>query len=315
MSLSTPVGFLIFNRPDLTEKVFEAIAQAQPKKLFVIADGPRFPEEAEKCEKARSVIKNLNWDCEISTNFSDKNLGCGLRESSGFDWVFSQVEEAIFLEDDTLPSPSFFHFCQKLLEYYRKDNRIMHINGDNSLAQRRNKYSYYFSKYMHGWGWASWRRAWKYYDYNMKTWPDFKNAGLLDQICDDPYEKIYWSNIFDQMYQNPQNINTWDYQWLYACWAQNGLVIAPNVNLVSNLGFNRSDATHTPGNDPRSMLPITDVWDIKHPPFVVRDKIADLNTFDFVFNGKYLKERDTIQGRIRNRLSSIKRRIASKIDN
>lgn len=311
MSLSTPVGFLIFNRPDLTEIVFEAIAKAQPKKLFVIADGPRSPEEAEKCEKARLVIERVDWDCEVLTNFSEKNLGCGRREASGFDWVFSQVEEAIFLEDDTLPAPSFFNFCQTLLERYRHDERIMHINGDNSLSQKRNEHSYYFSKYMHGWGWASWRRAWQHYDYNMKTWPEFKRAGLLELVCDDPYEQRYWTNIFDQMYEDPQVIDTWDYQWIYACWSQNGLAIAPNGNLISNLGFNRADAAHTLGDDPRSGLATTDIWEISHPPFVVRHREADNYTFDYIFKGKEMKQMDTLSAKIRQRLSSAKRRVGS----
>ena len=112
MSLTTPVGFIIFNRPDLTEQTFQAIAKAKPKTLLVAADGPRSnrPGEAEKCEQTRAVIQKVDWDCEVLTDFSEVNLGCGRRESSAFDWIFSQVEEAILLEDDTFPSPSFFSF-------------------------------------------------------------------------------------------------------------------------------------------------------------------------------------------------------------
>ena len=299
MSLSTPVGFLIFNRPDLTEQVFAAIAQAKPKKLFVIADGPRSPEEAEKCEKARSVIQKVDWDCELLTDFSDTNLGCGRREASGFDWVFSQVEEAIFLEDDTLPNPSFFNFCQTMLERYRDDERIMHINGDNSCNQNRTEYSYYISKYMHGWGWASWRRAWHHYDYYMKTWPEFKRAGLLKFICEDPYEQKYWTDIFDQMHADPQVIDTWDYQWTYACWSQNGSVITPNTNLVSNLGFNREDAAHTVGDSPLSRLAITDIAQVTHPPFIVKHQDADAYTFNHVFGGQGMRDADTFPAKLR----------------
>jgi hypothetical protein len=131
MSLSTPVAFLIFNRPDLTQIVFEAIAKVKPKQLFVVADGPRFAAEAKKCEQARAAIDRVDWECEVFTNFSDTNLGCGQRVASGIGWVFSEVEEAIFLEDDCLPVESFFSFCQALLEHYRHDERIMTINGNN----------------------------------------------------------------------------------------------------------------------------------------------------------------------------------------
>jgi hypothetical protein len=308
VTFSTPVGFLIFNRPDLTEIIFKAIAQVKPKELFVIADGPRFPEEAEMCEKARAVIEQVDWDCDVFTNFSDTNLGCGRREASGFDWVFSQVEEAIFLEDDTLPAPSFFTFCQILLERYRDDERIIHINGDNFQSQNRNEYSYYFSKYMHGWGWAGWRRAWQYYDYSMKTWPEFKRTGLLELVCEDKYEQRYWTDIFDQMYADPQVVDTWDYQWMYACWSQNGLVVAPNRNLISNLGFNRADAAHAIDDGPLARLPTTDIWEVSHPPFIVKDREADNYTFNCIFGGKEMREQDTLRGRIRSVRKRIKLR-------
>jgi hypothetical protein len=309
MSLSTPVGFLIFNRPDLTEQVFAAIAQAKPKQLFLIADGPRFPEEAEKCDKARSILKKVDWDCEVLTNFSDTNLGCGRREATGFDWVFSQVEEAIFLEDDTLPNPSFFNFCQTMLERYRDDNRIMHITGNNFQNQNRNEYSYYFSKYMHAWGWASWRRAWQHYDYYMKTWSEFKRAGLLKYVCEDPYEQKYWTDILEQMYADPQVIDTWDYQWLYGCWSQNGLVITPNKNLVSNLGFNRQDAAHTVGDSPLSRLATTDLWEVTHPPFIVRHQEADAYTFDHVLGGQAMRYANTLPAKLRQYVDKVKRKM------
>lgn len=276
--LNTPVVFIIFNRPDLTQIVFNAIRQAQPKRLLIVADGPRFPEEAQKCEQTRCIINQVDWDCQVLTNFSDTNLGCRKRVSSGLDWVFSEVEQAIILEDDCLPSQSFFYFCQELLDYYKNDTRIMHISGDNfQKEQKRTNYSYYFSKYNHNWGWASWRRAWKYYDLEMKTWTEFKEANVIKNICDSIDEQKYWLNIFEQNYKG--TINTWDYQWTYACWSQGGLSILPNYNLVSNIGF-RSDATHTLKESPFAQLPTKDIWEIKHPPFVIRDKLCDYYTFE-----------------------------------
>ena len=313
MSLATPVGFLIFNRPDLTEQVFAAIAQAQPKRLFVIADGAR-PDrvgEAERCEQARSIIQKIDWNCELLTNFSDINLGCGRREATGFDWVFSHVEEAIFLEDDTLPHPSFFSFCEALLDRYRDDKRIMHINGDNSINQHHTHYSYYYSKYMHGWGWASWRRAWQHYDYTMKQWPRFKESGLLEFICTDPYELKYWVSIFDQMHEDPQVIDTWDYQWMFAIWSQRGLVIEPNENLISNLGFNRDDAAHTKSESFRSKLPAGDLSDLSHPLFMVEDRNADRNTFDYVFGGAKMRQQNTFKFCMRKKWASLKKWLVS----
>jgi hypothetical protein len=313
MTLSTPVIFIIFNRPDLTAKVFEAIRKVQPQKLLIVADGARFdrPNEAEKCRESRAVIETLDWDCDVLKNYSDVNLGCGVRVATGLDWAFSQVEEAIVLEDDCLPAPSFFNFCEKMLEHYRDDERIMHISGDNSCNQNRTRDSYYYSKYGHIWGWATWRRAWQHYDYRMKSWTAFKQAGLLGLICEDSYEQKYWTNIFDQMYENPQVINTWDFQWLYTCWAQSGLAIAPNQNLVANLGFNQTSAAHTLGDDPRAGLATTDIWKIQHPLFMVRHREADIHTFDSIFGGEKLRQQDRLSARLRQHLSSAKYQLKS----
>lgn len=306
MSLSVPVVFIVFNRPDLTERVFEAIARAKPEKLLIIADGPRLPEEVERCQKARAVIEKIDWDCEVLKNYSEDKLGCGLRVSTGLDWVFSEVEEAIILEDDCLPAHSFFNFCQTLLEYYRNDERVMHISGDNfQFGQSRTDYSYYFSKYTHNWGWATWRRAWNYFDRDMSTWPEFKRAKMIELVCEERCEQEHFGTAFDRSHEGA--IDAWGYKWLYACWSQNGLSILPSFNLVSNIGFG-PDGTHTNIKEgPLAELPINDIWDIRHPPFVVRQVDADTHTFDYVFGGKRRRESDTLRAKIRRYSSVIKR--------
>jgi len=281
MSLRTPVALLIFNRPQPTARVFEAIAQAKPQQLLVVADGPRTPGEADLCRQTRSVIDQIDWDCELLTNYSEHNLGCRNRVASGLDWVFSETEEAIILEDDCIPSPSFFSFCEVLLERYRHDERIMHISGDNfQFGKQRTRHSYYFSKYNHIWGWASWRRAWKLYDVTMKTWPEYRDEGLLTAVCENPQERTYWTQAFDRVYNN--QIDTWDYQWTYTCWANHGLSVLPNVNLVTNVGFG-PDATHTKQAGIVSNLVQEDIWEIHHPPVVVRHAEADTYTFETIF--------------------------------
>jgi len=306
MSLSTPVAFTIFNRPDLTQIVFEAIARVEPKTLFVVADGPRFLEEEEKCAQTRGIIDRVDWKCDVFKNYSDRNLGCGRRVASGIEWVFSEVEEAIFLEDDTLPDLSFFPYCEALLDRYRHDERIMTINGNNFQSGRiKTDYSYHFSKYCSCWGWASWRRAWKHYDYEMKSWPVFKRDGMMKMICPDLIEQRFWTNLFDSMYENPGEIDTWDHQWKYACWSQNGLAIMPNVNLVANIGLGRTDASHTTGYNPLldELSKNQALREIKHPSFVVRHCDADNYIFDHIIGGKQLKEHDTLLGKFRRSLS------------
>jgi hypothetical protein len=292
--LSTPVAFFIFNRPEVTARVFSVIAQARPRRLLIAADGPRSPEEAEKCAAARAVVERVDWDCEVSRDYSEKNLGCAVRVSTAIAWTLSQAEEAIFIEDDTLPDPSFLAFAERLLERYRHDERVMHISGDNFQAgQRRGPYSYYFSRYAHGWGWATWRRAWKHYDFKMTSWPEFRDRGLLKAIVAHPEEQAHWTQVFDREHRNP---TSWDYQWYYAMWSQNGLSALPQVNLVTNIGYG-PEATHTREQNIASNVPLSSIGPLQHPPHVIADRAADSYTYDHVIRGTYRQEH-----RLRRRL-------------
>lgn len=290
---TTPVALLVFNRPHTTEQVFKEIRNAKPPMLLVIADGPRTDrkEEAEKCAAVRAIVEQVDWDCQVLKNYSDTNLGCRKRVSSGLDWVFSRVDEAIILEDDCVPHPTFFHFCQELLERYRADERVMTISGNNfQYGRRRTKYSYYFSRYAHLWGWATWRRAWNSYDVDMKMWQEIRDGSWLFDILGSTRPEIrdgqyqidikrsirtvqYWHSIFEHTYKG--RIDTWDYQLLFASWLQNGLHILPNINLVSNIGFGL-EATHTKVISHCANLPIIAMeYPLNHPPFVIRDSWAD----------------------------------------
>src|SRR5437588_5481397 len=234
----TPVVLMIFNRPKTTERVFAEIAKARPPKLLVVADGPRRnrPGENVLCEAARKVVERLDWECDVLTNYADENMGCQRRVSSGIDGAFDNVEDAVFLEDDCLPHPSFFRFCDEVLATYCSDERIMAVSGDNfQFGRKRWEYSYYFSRYIHVWGWASWRRAWKHYDVQMSRWPMIRDGGWLKDILTDQREIDFWTFVFDQTQQG--KTGTWDHQWVFASWLQSGLCVLPNINLVSNIGF------------------------------------------------------------------------------
>jgi hypothetical protein len=273
MKLTTPVAFIVFNRPHTTAKVFAAIRQAQPSQLLIIADGPRLDRagEAENCQQVRAICDRIDWECEVKRNYADVNLGCQKRVASGLDWVFTEVEEAIILEDDCLPHPTFFPFCQELLEKYRSDRRIMAISGDNfQFGLKRTNYSYYFSIYSDTWGWATWRRAWQYNDIDMKLFPTIQAGGWLEDIFNHNRRlKKYWHNIFEDCYAGKST--TWDYQWVFACMIQSGLTVIPNVNLISNIGFDET-ATHTTAPDNlANMATEALIFPLVHPPFVISD--------------------------------------------
>jgi len=279
-----PVIFLVFNRPEQTRRVFERIRDARPRELFVVADGPRegHPTDRERCAAVRAIINEVDWDCDLTCDFSTSNLGCGKRVSSGISAAFERFEEAIILEDDCLPDPSFFNFCEQLLQKYREDPRVMNISGNNFQAgQWRGDGSYYFSKYMHCWGWATWRNAWKYFELSMTAWPQYQESEAFASMCPHLQEHSFWCRQFNNSYNNV--IDTWDIPWQLTCWIQNGLTILPNVNLVDNIGF-CSDATHTPDGGMRKLGPNGEIIQIYHPSEACQDEAADLFTFSNAFN-------------------------------
>lgn len=275
--LATPVAFIIFNRPDTTERVFAEIAKAKPPKLLVVGDGPRDGRqgEAAKVAATRAIIQRVDWECEVLTNFSEVNLGCKRRVSSGIDWVFERVEEAIILEDDCLPDPSFFRFCQELLEHYRHDQRIGMISGDSfQFGNRRNDDSYYFSKYVHIWGWASWRDRWvNSYDVTMAKWPRIRDEGWLADMVGNTREAAYWHKIFERVHRG--EIDTWDYQWVFTNWVEGRMTILPAVNMITNIGFD-ANATHTTGDSELANLArYPTSFPLKHPPGILKNVLAD----------------------------------------
>jgi hypothetical protein len=240
-----PVLFLVFNRPECTHQVFQAIRAARPSRLFVAADGPR-PErsgEAERCRHVRAIATAVDWPCDVQTLFRDHNLGCGRAVSEAISWFFGQVAEGIVLEDDCLPDQSFFAYASALLERFREDSRIGQVCGYNLLPHQSPPESDYFlSHFGWSWGWASWRRAWRNFDLTMASWPNLKASGQHLQY---PFyrERV---RIFDQTYSGA--IDTWDYQWHYALSAQGQWSLIPCRNLIENIGFG-SDATHTNATD------------------------------------------------------------------
>lgn len=276
-ALDTPVAFLIFNRPEPTQAVFRRIAQQRPQILLVVGDGPRpdRPGEAARVAAARAVIGQVDWPCRVLTCFSDINLGCKRRVSSGLDWVFAQVPEAVILEDDCLPEPSFFAFCREMLTRYRHDQRVGMISGDYFLRRGdAPATSYYFSRYVHIWGWATWGDRWRdSYDVAMEAWTGPDRLAWLEGLLHHPSEAAAWASIFDRVAKG--EIDTWDFQWIYANWRMGRIAVAPSVNLISNIGFG-PDATHTVQGSGLARLPTEPMaFPLRHPAEVAQARRQD----------------------------------------
>jgi len=241
---NTPVALFVFNRPHVTAKNFEAIRVLKPSRLFIIADGPRTGNFADKdlCQQVRDAVETIDWPCETLRLYADENQGCRMSVPNGLNWVFSIVEECIILEDDCIPDQSFFQYCATLLDHYRDNERIMTIGGSRCDGPDEfNGDSFFFSKYPVTWGWATWRRAWEKYDLDMAKWASLRETDWLKKLLGNDDHVNYWRRMFDLMCNN---MDTWDYALTFACWLNKGISIRAKANLVSNLGFG-DDATHT----------------------------------------------------------------------
>lgn len=271
--MKTPILLAIYKRPETTQLVFNEIRKAKPEQLFVSADGPKEGEET-RCLLTRKIVDQIDWNCEVHTLFQDHNLGGKWGGYTGINWFFEHVKEGIVLEDDDLPHPSFFPYCEKLLLKYREDFRIGVISGDNfQFGNNKVSDSYYFSKYLHGWGWASWKRVWNLFDVNLTDWLTIRNEDWIGEFVDDPREISFWQMTLDRMYQGATD--AWDYQFTHCLWRNKLHNILPAVNLISNIGFGK-DSTHggvnVMANVPRQEM----IFPMKHPSVVERHKKADL---------------------------------------
>ncbi len=284
MEFKTPILFKIWNRPDVTQKVFDRIREVKPTILFVSADGPRkgVKSDSINCKLTRKVIDGVDWKCKVVKLYSSKNLGLKKSVSSAITWFFDKNEYGIILEDDCLPDISFFSFCESMLVKYRNDKRVMMVSGDNFLPEKKwNNKKYYFTRYPHIWGWGSWRRAWKNYDPDMKHWPIYKKSNEFKMHFKNTLERLFWKTIFQAVHD--EKIKTWDYQWLFSVLKAKGLSINPGVNLVTNIGFGEG-ATNTTRKSTLSNIKTGKMSKkITHPTVKVNKKFDDY-TAKNIFN-------------------------------
>ena len=292
MTFDVPILLILWRRPEATRKLIKVLKSIKPRNLYIACDGARDGNsiEIQKVKKTREIVKKeINWNADLNTFFSEKNVGCKYGVSNSINWFFNNVEEGIILEDDCIPHIDFFEFCEVLLEKYRNDKRIFCISGANQINQKIGNGSYFFSRYNHCWGWASWRRCWNEYDVEMSRWPEFKKSELIQSSFFLKKEQDFWIKSFDKFYFYgfPES---WDYQWFFTALINGGMTIIPNQNLIENIGFGE-DATHTiSGKSPlKRMLNkkfgSSGVLPIRHPDFVIRSEFADKIVEKLTFSG------------------------------
>lgn len=279
----TPILLIIFNRPDKVRRLIDSLRAIKPTKIYISADGPRdsVPADTELCKQARAMVSQINWPCEVITNFHERNTGSDFGPEKALNWFFDNVDEGIILEDDCSPHPDFFHFAKEMLSRYRSNEQIMLISGNNfQNGIIRGDGNYYFSKYPSTWGWASWKRAWNHYDTNTTAYDDFLEKEKINTICQSNAEKKFFLKFFNQIHTH--KIEHWDIKWIFTIWNNDGIAIIPNVNLVQNVGFGK-DATHTIKHDDTMVIKASPLEKIVHPSIITVNKEADAYLFKHIY--------------------------------
>ena len=270
---------MAYNRPNHTKISFSKIENLKPMKLYISCDGPKNDIDNINVKKVREIIKKIDWKCDVNYLLNDHNLGCKYGCTNAINWFFENEEEGIILEDDCVVNPTFFTFCENLLKYYRNDNRIAMISGNLPYPKTLNE-SYFFSKFSHLWGWATWRGTWKYHDPDISYLDKLKQLSSFESIVYNKKERNFWLNTSN----NIKDIDTWDWQLFIAFWSQSMLSIVPNVNLVSNIGFG-IDATHTKNSASNQAMKTHEKMNfpLNHPDFIYADKLYD----DFIVREEF----------------------------
>lgn len=283
------VLLLAFNRPDRLRSVVDAIRPDAPPRVYLAVDGPRgtVAADAERVRRTQAVVGDIDWDCEVRTLFRDENLGCGRAVSGGIDWFLAQEVSGVILEDDLIPGPDFLRYCDVMLDRYRDDPRVFAVSGCNLVpkAQIRAPGSYRFSGITHVWGWATWRRAWQHYRFDLGGWQErLSVTKRLKAVGGHPAQAAFWTAAFELVRRG--HLDTWDHQFILTTMEHGGLTVAPNVNLVENAGFD-GDSTHMTER-PSYLRPVEPLaWPLVDAP-VLRDVHADNWEYRHVFGATAL---------------------------
>ena len=287
MQNEAPVLFIVFARPEYAKITFEAIRKTKPKKLYFYSNIARdeYPDEIQRNTEVRSLINEVDWECDLQKYFRSDYVTAGVSIASAITWAFKTTDRLIIIEEDCVPAQPFFSYCNTLLEKYKDDSRICMISGNNYTEKANiTEDSYFFSKYGHIWGWATWKRAWDKYDFEITDWPLFIKNKQISNVFYNKIEQKYFLNFFNKYFMIKEK-GTWDYQWFFCRIKDVGLSIVPQSNLVTNIGVK---GVNTSEKSKAHFVPVNEAFSIlKEPNFILCNTYYDTYHFKKHINPKY----------------------------
>ncbi len=290
-NLVKPVLFMVFNRPEKTKIVWDEIRKAQPRKLYISIDGPRQGVDADivKCKKVRDIVYDVDWECDVKYLDHDKNKGCSLAGKTAFDWVFRHEQEMIQLEDDVVPTQSFFWFMQEMLEKYKNNDKICYVCAENYGIKNGNA-TYFFSQYGGSWGWATWKRVYDKWEYKLDSLEHMLESKAFRNNFSSKFEYDYWVRAFKSW--KYIGGNTYDLQTIYLIRKESMMNIIPNINLVTNIGWDleasntKVSSSHDPAAQKFGNIPSFEIDKIVHPDIIEISKETDNKWFKYHFQNR-----------------------------
>lgn len=280
--MNTPILLITFNRPDHVRRVLTEIRKQKPMELYVCQDGAREGNENDKkkVQEVRDVVKELvDWPCNLHTLYQEKNLGCGPGPAAGITWFFENVEQGIVMEDDCLPHPDFFGYCEELLERYKDNPQVQFINATLYHDRWHCDASYSFSHYMVTGAWAAWRRSWTGFDLDLHSLNAKVFSRQVYRLTKSRTEADWWYFKVLEIQRDKEKKSYWDFQMQIHLFLNNALTIHPRVNLISNIGFD-AEGTHTKTDDGRGDKSVFPILPLSHPAeIVVKDNALDIDCF------------------------------------
>ncbi len=234
-----PIILFVYNRPWHTEQTIKALRNnffADKSKLYIFSDAAKSVTEIENVEKVREYIKTINGFKQITITEREKNYGLANSIISGVTEIANKHGKIIVLEDDLVTSKYFLEYLNKALEIYKDDERVLHISSYMYPIKFNTLSETFFSWFTSSWGWATWKRAWEYFEKDGNVFYENFTKELKYKF------NIGGTYNYYKMFKLQQlgKVDSWAIRWYASVFFNQGLCLHPTKSLVNNIGHDDS---------------------------------------------------------------------------